>query len=697
MSRRHLVQALTVAVGYYLGAKVGLALTLHPQPVSTLWPPNGILLAALLLLPPQRWPLVLLAAFPAHLAAELGAGIPVPMVLCWFVSNCSEALIGAYVFRRLASAPLRLDSFQQVTAFIISAGIAAPVISSFIDAGFVKLNGFGESSYWHVWRLRCGSNVLANLTLVPVIVAAVTAGPTAWRCAPVRRYVEAGVVISTLVAVCWTVFVVQEPRPSTSAALLYTPLPLLLWAAVRFGPNGISSAMLIFAGVAIWGAGQGGGPFVLSSPPENASAIQLFLIVTCVPLMTLAAVMAERRAAGIAQHQSEERLNIVLGAAQLCTWEWDIVRDHVEWSDRSQKMPWFSFSGLPATLEGFAEHVHADDRATFTRVIVQAVEQARMFELEFRVPRPDGTLGWIYFKGKPICDEAGVPGRVIGVKVDITDRKRGELEAENHRRELAHLGRVAVVGELSGALAHELNQPLAAILANARAGQRFLAHTPPDLRQVNEILGAIVEDDRRAGEVIMRLRALLRKDEPPRSLLEIDDILREVVGIVRSDLVTHEISIDWSLATRLPIVTGDRIQLQQVFLNLVLNACDAMQMTPRGLRRLHIKTERRPDDVVRVALADSGTGVRAESIEQIFEPFFTSKDHGLGLGLAICRSIVSAHDGRLWAENNASRGATFYLELPSVKTESAVAAHHDGRIEVTRTAGSGSGERAKSI
>jgi PAS domain S-box-containing protein len=665
MPRSPLVPAVLASVAYYLGAKLGLALTLYPDPISTLWPPNAIVLATLLLTPARFWWVILLAVFPAHVAVEVEAGIPLRMVLSWFVSNCSEALIGAASVRMLTPKPLRLESFAQMSAFVACVGFLAPFLSSFLDALFVTLNGWGQAGYWQVWRTRFFSNVLANLTLVPMILTVAGVEVVRLRRASAWRGVEACLLATLLVTVCYEVFVDLNPAPGTSAALLYVPLPLLLWAAMRFGPAGISTSVVVFALIAIWGATRGQGPFVTSSPSQNALSIQLFLIVMSLPLMTLAAVMEERRAATFIARQSEERLNLALSANQLGTWDWHIATDSAEWSQEAKRIFGLPDSDFPITRETFEGLVHPDDFAAVSRIITKTIEDRTPFDIEYRIIRPDGEVRWVFAKGKLMCDDAGVPLRLIGVHVDITERKRAELEAQNHRRELAHLGRVALVGELSGALAHELNQPLAAILANARAGQRFLAHDPPDLGQVDEILSAIVDDDRRAGDVIRRLRALLKKDEGPREELDVNQIVHEVIGIAHGDLIAREISVTRTLAPALPPVTGDRVQLQQVVLNLVLNACDAMQAASPGSRRLALATASENGDGVRITVTDTGTGVRADHIEEIFEPFVTSKAQGLGLGLAICRSIVSAHEGRLWAENNSERGATFHLVLPA--------------------------------
>ena len=221
-----------------------------------------------------------------------------------------------------------------------------------------------------------------------------------------------------------------------------------------------------------------------------------------------------------------------------------------------------------------------------------------------------------------------------------------------------------MLGELSGSLAHELNQPLTAILSNAQAGQRFLAHDNPDLNEIREILKDIVEEDKRAGEVIRRLRLLLKKGEVEQQLLDPNEVVREILKLVRSDLMNQEVAVLTELAPGLPPVKGDRVQLQQVLLNLVVNGCDAMSKNPARERQLVIFTRLKPGEGVRISVADRGVGFAPDHHDKVFEPFYTTKSHGLGLGLSVCRTIVKAHGGRLWATNNAGPGATFHFTLP---------------------------------
>jgi C4-dicarboxylate-specific signal transduction histidine kinase len=266
-------------------------------------------------------------------------------------------------------------------------------------------------------------------------------------------------------------------------------------------------------------------------------------------------------------------------------------------------------------------------------------------------------------------DVGGEPCLITLIR-DITERRRAEHEIVAQRRQLAHLGRVAVVGEMSGALAHELNQPLTAILANARAAQRMLLRDRVDGPELRAILDDIVADDLRAGAVIHRVRALIRKGDTGPQQVIANEIVSEVLELTHSDLIQREVRVTTRLSASLPTVPGDRVQLQQVVLNLIVNGCDAMADNPPSERMLVISTSDE-GNAVRVSISDRGTGIAGDSVDAVFEPFVTSKEHGLGLGLAICRSIVNAHGGRMWAVNNPDRGATFHLLLPQAPPEGA--------------------------
>jgi two-component system sensor kinase FixL len=279
--------------------------------------------------------------------------------------------------------------------------------------------------------------------------------------------------------------------------------------------------------------------------------------------------------------------------------------------------------------------------------------------------RKDGTEVPVEIGLSPIHTSKGL--LVLASIVDITERKLAELEAARQRHDLAHLARVTALGELSSSLAHELTHPLTAILSNAQAAQRFLADDNVDLDEVREILNDIVTQDQRAGEVIHGLRLLLQKGEPQKQCDDVDlnEVIREVVQLMRSDLINRNATLDTDLAQNLPAVTGDRVQLQQVLLNLALNGCEALGDYNSSERRLLIASQWE-NGTVRVSVSDSGSGIPGEKMEQVFERFFTTKKEGMGLGLSICRTIINAHRGKIWATNNGGCGATFHFSLPIV-------------------------------
>ena len=257
--------------------------------------------------------------------------------------------------------------------------------------------------------------------------------------------------------------------------------------------------------------------------------------------------------------------------------------------------------------------------------------------------------------------------KILSMVRDITDCRRAELEADSHRLELAHLGRVATLVELSGTLAHELSQPLTAVLSNAQAARRLLDRDAPDVDQIRGALDDIIRNDKRAGAVIEHLRSLLRKGEPTRQPINLNEVVRETLDLAVGELLTRRVAVTWALGDAIPLVLAHRVQLQQVVLNLVMNACDAMDGTPAAERRLVVATAN-GDGVVRLAVTDRGPGIPDGQLERVFEPFVTFRDQGLGLGLAISRSIVTDHGGSIRAENNPEGGATFHCALPAIAT-----------------------------
>ena len=528
---RWLPPALAVAVAYYLAARLGFALTLKPYPISTLWPPNALLLAVLLLARTRDWWWLLAAALPAHLLAELQSGVPKVMVLGWYASNCSEALIGAGLVRAFVPGRLRLNSLHDAAILLLGAAFAAPLLSSFLDAALVRLIGWGETAYWDLVTNRFFANVLAQMTIVPLVLAWAAMLAPGMRRMTGARFTEAAGLAIGLIGIC--IYVFDVPHPNVSPALYYLPLPFLLWAAVRFGPTGIATALPLMTVATIWGAVHGLGPFAGRPPFETAREMQIFLVAVSVPLLLLA--------------------------------------------------------------------------------------------------------------------------------IALDDRERLERES---RAQLTHLSRVATLGELSGGIAHELNQPLTAILSNAQAARSFLANKTADPELLAEILEDIIVADQRAGHVIDRLRAMFKRGETHFEPLGMNTLVREVATLAHGDLTTRGVQLDLQLAEGLPRVKGDRVQLEQVLLNLVMNASEAMAGCPQRERIVAVRTLA-TGRKVHVNVIDRGSGFDVPP-SKLFEAFYTTKPNGLGLGLSISKSIVGAHGGQLWATTLRGGGASLLVTLPAL-------------------------------
>src|SRR5262245_8076005 len=778
---RRAAPPIATALAYVVAAKAGAWLAFPSAPVSALWAPNAILLAALLLTRRERWWIYLLTVLPFHFGVQL-PDAPVARVAIQFAANAAEAVLGAWTLVQLCPHPRRFDRLRTVLVLILFAGMIAPLVTSVLMLLAFAVAGI-EADFWLTVVVRTITNTFAIVALVPLIVHAVTGLRSGPRQVPLWHIIEAAALAIVLAAVCALVFAIPAGGQRPSVAWLFAPLPILAWATFRFRVAGACSAALVVGAISTWGVLNGHGPFNLENPIENALSLVAFHVVICVTFVLCAALLEEWRHATRALGASEARFRSIFEHNIIPTAIWQRGLKITDANEAFVKLTGYRREEIASgaiAIDQLAAGTRAGDRDTGVaeaelrlpggQLVPVVLGQARFDEGDggvlyaldlspFRsaeagrvraedlhaavlgsvhdqiaVLDGDGTLievneSWLravqlshparfdrvlagdsYLGAAARAAESGdraagehltalqsvlagretrchfeytepagmeqawieVPieklrrpeGGAVVTRTDISARKRAEHEARVQQQQLTHLGRAAVLGQLSGAFAHELNQPLTSILGNAEAALRLIDNGEADFRELREILRDIVHDDLRAAQVIDRLRALLEKGEMLRRPVDLSATVREVLEIAKSELITRHVRVSTDLDPGLPVAMADRVQMQQIVLNLLMNACEAMAGLPVSDRKVSLATRYvAAESCVQVTVTDSGCGIPAGDLERIFQPFVTTKSSGMGMGLAICRSVAESHRGRLWAESD-GYGATFYLQVP---------------------------------
>jgi C4-dicarboxylate-specific signal transduction histidine kinase len=369
-----------------------------------------------------------------------------------------------------------------------------------------------------------------------------------------------------------------------------------------------------------------------------------------------------RRRTAVALGESQQQMSLAVNAARLSPWIWDTTDDkNSAPARRRQRSDSLQAQAIP--FEEVIESVHPVDRENLKRTVWRAMRTGEELDVEYRLVESDGAVRWISARGRA---EGGDSQRLLGVALDITERKAADLRAAYDRNALRHMSRVSMAGQLSAAIAHQLNQPLAAILGNAEVAQKMLGREKLDVEELRAICSDIVSEDHRATEIIRRLSELYKRSDMKMERIDLNKLVQGTLDLLHTELVVRHVTPVRELAPELPVIEGGYVQLQQVVLNLVLNAADAMGDVKADERRLTVRTEANGVDV-RLYVSDNGSGIAPDHLKTVFDPFWSTKDGGMGMGLAICQSIVASHRGTITAGNNAPRGASFRVSLPAMR------------------------------
>ncbi|HXH86487.1 MAG TPA: ATP-binding protein, partial [Nitrospira sp.] len=375
--------------------------------------------------------------------------------------------------------------------------------------------------------------------------------------------------------------------------------------------------------------------------------------------------LSEQKRAEEALRRSEADLAEAQRLSHTGSWHWNVTSGEVVWSQEAFAIFGFDPEKDTATYQLYLERIHPEDRPGIEEARWAAVAQKGDFEAEYRLLLPGDMIKYVHSVGHFSQNQSGET-EYVGAIMDITDRKRAEEERERLRRaqaELAHINRVSTMGELTASLAHEIKQPISAAVTNAQTCLRLLSRDKPDVGEAEAAASRLVQDITRASEITSRIRSLFQRGAPKRELVDINELIRGMIALLRSEATTHSISIHDDLASGLPKVMGDHVQLEQVLMNLMLNGIGAMQEMGRP-GRLTITSRQGENRQLLVSIADTGVGLRPDEVGQIFDVFYTTKSQGTGMGLPISRSIIESHGGRLWVTPGSGRGAVFQFALP---------------------------------
>jgi PAS domain S-box-containing protein len=461
-------------------------------------------------------------------------------------------------------------------------------------------------------------------------------------------------------AALWITFHFRDEKTGSGweklagAVLMGTAIPVMHYtgmAAARFTPSGTPADLSHAVSISTLGT------------------IGIAAVTWIVLGLALLTSWLDRRFAAQTLERQEEKLQrseAYLAEAQRLShtgsFGWRRSTGEIFWSEETFRIFQYDRTTIP-TWELVLQRVHPEEAALVKQTIERASQDGKDFEHEYRLVVPEGAIKHVNVVAHALNDESdGI--EFVGAVMDVSDRKRAEEALRQAQADLAHVNRATTMGELTASLAHEVNQPIAAAVTNANTCLRWLSRDHPDVEEARAAAMRIVKDGTRASDIVSRIRLLFKKGEPQWELVDVNEVIQEMIVLLRGEATRYSISVRAELATDLPQVTGDRVQFQQVLMNLMINGIDAMK-DGDGTRELSIKSQPAENEQLLVSVSDTGVGLPPQQADQIFNAFFTTKPHGTGMGLRISRSIVESHGGRLWAANNSPRGATFHFTLPA--------------------------------
>ena len=651
-----------------VAASISAAILRYPlHGAAILFPPYAALTAVLLVSRRRDWIVYIAITVLGHFAVSLG-----PWSFSWValtaVGIAARSCLAALLLHALLGPHPRLDGVASLARFVVAAAIVAPAAGATIAATNVVLHDSPET-YIASWNARFASNALTALVMLPVLME-LTRWLSAWNLPRLgrRRLIEIALFGATLAVSCALAFVALANKQLDSAMAFYAPLPALLWAGLRFGPAGAGvalSTVTIAAIIGTWhrAAGTPSGDAILR--------LQMFLFLTAIPILCVSVVATALRDA---VHLYRALLASLQDQVAILDADGTVIRINESWqrhADMPSPCP-FERARVGDNFLLCCRHaaeilatLHPEDRDPSPRRLFHGTAavllgEYQRYETDYEL-KHDGQRDWFTIRVESL--ERADGGAVV-TRANITARRQAQAEIEEQRRQLAHLGRVAVLGQLSGALAHELRQPLAAILANAEAARHLIERQPVDVDEIGAIHADVVAEARRAAAVIDGLRAMHQRRDMRLEPIAPEDLVREALRLAHTEIMTRGVSATWMVESELPAVLADRVQIQQVLLNLILNSCESMGEKDTTERLLTLGASE-SGSLVCFSVRDSGTGIPEALIENLFEPFVTTKPEGLGLGLSIARTVVDTHGGRIWAQNDEGSGATVSFLLPS--------------------------------